>query len=251
MQNYQEDNSVDNMSLSKQIKLYTKEWKWFLLSIFCILGLAYTYLRYAKPQYDSLTTILIKDPSEGRGLSELAAFSDLGAFSDMGSNDVNDEVEILKSKTLIGLVISDLNVNISQYAIGNIKNSSIYGISPVDVVYDWNNDIERPNKSFEITLGFENEYELLDLITEKKYTGIFGKTLFIDEGELVVNKSQSFNDNAIKADNRLERILVNVTSISKFTEYLQRTINVAPKSKGVVLLIYLCVQLINVCLKIF
>ncbi len=235
MQNFQEEGFDDSISLTKQIQVYTKEWKWFLLSTLCSIGLAFVYLRYAQAQYYTLATILIKDPSESRGLSELAAFSDMGGLRDMGSSDIHDEVEILKSKTIIGRVISDLNININQYAIGKIKNSSIYGASPVNILYNWDDsfieDEEKPSSSFELSLGYENEYEILDLASNKKYKGKYGKKLQVAEGELIVNKSDSFEENKQNKDNRLDKLLISVVSVSKYTEYLQNAINVTPKSK--------------------
>ena len=104
-----------NINITKEIKLYTSRWKLFLVFIFLALALGYIYLKYATLTYTSTTTILIKDPDEGRGVSELAALSDLSSLSDFGSSDIDDEVEILRSKTLMENVVRKLGIDVSVY----------------------------------------------------------------------------------------------------------------------------------------
>ena len=54
-------------------------------------------------------------------LSELSAFSDMGIESGL-KNNLDNEIEILKSRTLIENTVKKLNLNISTYIKGNIIN---------------------------------------------------------------------------------------------------------------------------------
>lgn len=61
----------------------------------------YLFLRYQTPVYNISSSVLIKeeDKRSGSGNNPLAAIQDLGMFS--MTNNFDNEVEILKSRTLI------------------------------------------------------------------------------------------------------------------------------------------------------
>lgn len=78
-------------------------------------GLAFIYLRYQAPVYEVASSVLIKEDDNKKSANNaLAAMQDFGMFS-MTSN-FDNEVEILKSRTLIKKVVSHLNlyINIAQ-----------------------------------------------------------------------------------------------------------------------------------------
>ena len=225
----------EDISISKLISNYLQYWKWFVLSVLLSLILAFVYLRYAKPQYNTITTILINDPSEGRGLSELAAFSDLSAFSDV-SNDIDDEVDILKSKTLLSRVISDLGVNVSQYAKGKIKSSSLYKKSPVNISFNWNVnklDVEElESKNFELLITSNSDFILKDLKSDTEYKSKFGKTMTFDNGDsILISLEKSFDFHKYKNNDRFDIIEIQAEPIYQYALRLQKLITVTPKSK--------------------
>ena len=90
---------------------YTRHWKWFLLSIALFYIGAKLYLRYAIPSYKSVTTLLIKREESGGIPSEFSALQDIGMFSG-SSKDIDDEMEVLKSKTLIEKTVKEGKFNI-------------------------------------------------------------------------------------------------------------------------------------------
>ena len=76
---------------------------------------AFIYLRYQAPVYEVASSVLIKEDDNKKSANNaLAAMQDFGMFS-MTSN-FDNEVEILKSRTLIKKVVSHLNlyINIAQ-----------------------------------------------------------------------------------------------------------------------------------------
>lgn len=87
-------------SIQEQIEKYLIHWKWFVLTIILALAMAFLYLRYATPQFRASTSIAIKDDKRGGGASEFAAFSDKGLLG-TGKNNIDNEIEVLKSRTLI------------------------------------------------------------------------------------------------------------------------------------------------------
>lgn len=88
---------------------YVIHWPWFIASILICMALAFIYLRYQAPVYEVASSVLIKEDDNKKSANNaLAAMQDFGMFS-MTSN-FDNEVEILKSRTLIKKVVSHLNL---------------------------------------------------------------------------------------------------------------------------------------------
>ena len=128
------EDEINEVNLREQLDKYIIHWKWFVLSGFLCLVLAFLYLRYTTPSYEASTSILVKDEKKGDMLSELSAFSDLGLGG--GSvNNVDNEIEILKSRTLVESTVKKLNLNINLSVEGNVVDRDIYGDVPVNVYF--------------------------------------------------------------------------------------------------------------------
>ena len=108
-------------------------WKWFLISV-SFIGIITAYFATLFPEYSVSATILIKDAKKGVGgnMSELSAFHDLGVFNN-SDNSLDNEIEILKSRTLLAKVIKDLNLNIKYKKEGPIRTREFYKNSPVQI----------------------------------------------------------------------------------------------------------------------
>ena len=112
----------EDFNLRDTLEKYLIHWQWFVLGSLLCLGIAYIYLRYSTPQYQARTTILVKDEKKGGMLSELSAFSDMGLGKGMTSN-LDNEIEILKSRTLVESTVKKLKLNVSLFGNGNVKSS--------------------------------------------------------------------------------------------------------------------------------
>ena len=80
----------------------------FVASVLICTGLAFAYLRYQIPVYEVSSSILIKEDDKKSTNNALSAMQDFGMLS-MTSN-FDNELEILKSRTLIKKVVSRLNL---------------------------------------------------------------------------------------------------------------------------------------------
>ena len=91
---------------------YLTYWPWFLASVLiCVIG-TLAHIRYTTPVYSISSKILIKEQdNRRRNTTPLASINELGNFTI--ADNVIDELEILKSKTLIEKTISDLGLYIS------------------------------------------------------------------------------------------------------------------------------------------
>ena len=79
------------------IKPYLNRWYWFMLGGLLSIILAYIYIRYTTPIFNSYTTVLIKD-SENNSTGDLTMLKDLTGMGSMGTNRIDNEIEVFKSK---------------------------------------------------------------------------------------------------------------------------------------------------------
>ena len=126
------EHSRNDINIKDQIFIYLKYWKWFLLSIVICLIATSIYLRYYVVQYGVSASILIKDEKKG-GTSELSVFSDLNIFS--GRSNVDNEIGIIKSRTLSQNTVKELDLDISYFSEGRVVYREIYSDTPIKVVF--------------------------------------------------------------------------------------------------------------------
>src|SRR5690554_6062152 len=130
MKDIQKKEIEPQLTLRDQIEQYARYWPWFVLFVLFALVISFIYLRYATPIYQTVATILIKD-EKNSALSELAAFQDLGLTGSLSPSGFENEIQILKSKSLTERVVRELNLNIRYFKEGNIINSELYGDIPI------------------------------------------------------------------------------------------------------------------------
>ena len=223
----------DNFSIQRELKKYSIHWKWFLFSAILFVLIGGLYLKKTAPIYNSVSTILIKDNEEGRGLSELAAFSDLAGLSG-GNNDIDDEVDIIKSKTIIAKVIGDLNLNINQYAKKGLRLVDLYGTSPIDVNFRFSN-LSRTNFKddfgpFFVEILSKDKFKFIDegMSTEKEFN--YGDKINHQLGEFHITKSLFFENN-ISSEDAVKKIEVSIKNIENSALDYQKEISARAKSK--------------------
>ena len=110
-------------------------WKWFVLSLIICLGAAHIYLRYATPIYQAEAKLLIKEDQNGRRGNSIQSSANLGIISN--SNGIDNEMEILKSRTLAQQAVYDLKFYTTYRHEGRIKDHLIYGEQEVNVDMDY------------------------------------------------------------------------------------------------------------------
>jgi capsular exopolysaccharide synthesis family protein len=129
------NNTSDSESTLKDLlDKYIGYWKWFLFGITVSLCFAFLYLRYQVPLYEVNASILIKDEKKGGALSELSAFEDLGILK--GNSNIDNEIEVLKSRSLMTLVAKELNLNVQYFIVQSPIDEEKFDSSPVLLVFE-------------------------------------------------------------------------------------------------------------------
>lgn len=103
-------------------------WPWIVGCVIVALIGAFFYLKTLTPLYTVNSSVLIK--SEGKGGNDDLA--DLG-FVSSSTQNFDNELQILRSRTLLKKVISDLNLYINYTLPGGFRATEIYKQSPVKV----------------------------------------------------------------------------------------------------------------------
>ncbi|HLL42572.1 MAG TPA: polysaccharide biosynthesis tyrosine autokinase, partial [Segetibacter sp.] len=99
----------------------------FIACVTISLAVAYVYLRYQVPQYNSSVSILIKDDKNSQpsdALNEIVLFKP--------KTNLANEIEILKSASLMTRVVRAINLNTQYWTEGNVKRSEVYGNKSFD-----------------------------------------------------------------------------------------------------------------------
>ncbi|MFN8435989.1 MAG: GNVR domain-containing protein, partial [Cytophagales bacterium] len=227
----------ESLNLREQFDKYFVNWKWFVLSLFISLIIAFLYLRYTIPQYNAKATILVRDDRKGNVQSELTAFSELGIIKNM-KNNVDNEIEIIKSRNIIEKAIQKLNFNIKYSAEGRVKNVELYKDSPFEVSFFETNDLfYKQGISYKIKSKSPSSFELFK--NETTSIGVFnyGQIIIQPNGKMVVskkplskneaNKSLIINVNVIPLDNVVQSYLsrLTVAPINKNSSVVELSIN--------------------------
>lgn len=135
IQEQEEKSSIDFQLIYTTLIL---NWKWFLLSLAVCLGLGYLYLRYATPQYQSTTKVLIKDDDQSKsrrmGNSMIQSAANLGFMSN--SNGIDNEIEILSAHDLAQQAVYDMKIYVNYYHKGTFKDQLIYKTQEINVDLD-------------------------------------------------------------------------------------------------------------------
>lgn len=125
----------DQVDIKKHIFKYIYYWKYFLFFTIISLSTTYIYLRYANPIYLIESKVKILDEEKGLKLpSEL-----LNLMSSKSEVNMENEVEVIKSKRLFEPVISELNLTTSYFYKGKFRNTEIWE-SPIKITAIHNKD---------------------------------------------------------------------------------------------------------------
>ena len=126
---WQEDEpSIDLRGL---VYKYVRHGGWFIVALAFSLTAAFFYLRYSTPIYKVSATLLIKDEKRGTANSnDILKELNLGSVSKL----VENEIEVLKSRAIMEKVVDALNLSVTYYQEGRIKDAEVFYESPVKVI---------------------------------------------------------------------------------------------------------------------
>ena len=111
------------VNIKKEIGKYLKKWPWFLLSLALFYSGARIYLKYTQAQYNSKTSLKLRE-SKGNSTA-LSDLKNLG-MGVSGDNELQGETTIIVSKPILETVAQNLNLSVSFFSLGKIKEVELY-----------------------------------------------------------------------------------------------------------------------------
>ena len=215
------DISKDTLNLNDLISSYTKHWKWFIFSGIIAFILAFLYIRYATPEYEVKAKIqIIEDKNSS---SELSAFSELSLLGG-AKNKVEDEIEILNSRSNFIEVVKELKLNITVTHLGKVKNTELYKNRPFNINFIANDSIINSRKfEFFIELSSNTNFEFSTDEEGPMKVYSFGRNIPTEIGDIVITPNIPYFES-----HKGDRIKVNLNSVFKIAEAYQYNTLVEP-----------------------
>ncbi len=179
----------EEINLREEFEKYYRYWPYFIASVFVCLVIAFIYLRYTTPVYQSTATIIIKDEKKGGNIPGLEAFEGLGLLGGMGGSSIENEMGILRSKQLITDVAKELQLNIRYFFEGDVQTTEAYANKPIEIQVLKQDDLKLDqSKSFSFVELKGTNFLLKELDSEKEIKGSYGKPIDLDFATIIVNK---------------------------------------------------------------
>ncbi|MHB1147653.1 MAG: GumC family protein [Lutibacter sp.] len=230
MQEYNQFNPIndndESLNLREQLENYLFHWKWFVLGVAVALVGAFLYLRYTPNQYTVSTTILVDDKNSGGLASELSAFEDLGLLG--GSKAVLDnEIELLKSKSLAERVVKSLGTNVTFFKQGNVIKSELFSKSaPIKInFFSPDSVFHKLDTMFMVRITSSSTFIVKDAAGNKSKSHNFGELIKTSYGEISVTplKQGKFEDD--------EEVIVQIAPFESVVNRYRNALQIQPVSK--------------------
>ena len=122
----------EEVNLQELLFRYLIHWPWFVASVLFCVVCAFAYLKVATPVYNVSATVLIKDEDKGGGATMASELEKMGLGGMMNTkSNVDNEVEVLKSKSLALEVVEQLNLYVNYQNEDGWLPKEMYRTSPV------------------------------------------------------------------------------------------------------------------------
>lgn len=132
--NEAKESKEENIDVKELLFKYLIHWPWFVGTVVACLIAAWVYLYMSTPVYNISATVLIKDDKKGGSAGMLSGLESLGLDGMISSSqNIDNEIEVLRSKTIVKEVVEDLGLYISYVDEGEFPSKNIYKTSPVQV----------------------------------------------------------------------------------------------------------------------
>lgn len=125
------EGSRTQFNLKETLSVYTKHWKYFLLSITLFVGMGVVVYLSISKQFDTTTAVIIKEEGGKSPNSALGNLEALGLLST--TNNIDNEIAMFAAPNLIRQVADSLDLFIRYHRRGLLRDTEIYNQSPYNI----------------------------------------------------------------------------------------------------------------------
>jgi len=173
---------TDNVNVRRLLLMMWRKWYFYFIAIITFVAAAYLYITYKIPSYRVSTTVLIEEEESATGLDLVEGFA-----VRPGSQNLENQILVLSSYTLIRKTIEELPFEIDVYRKGLLSKASYYPMSPLRI---------EPGKDglpYNIEFVFEHSYNDMFYLTSSPKSGprldtilSFGQTIKYQNGSFII-----------------------------------------------------------------
>jgi capsular exopolysaccharide synthesis family protein len=174
------DKEDETINIDKVYSWIQEYWMSIVISIVASMLIAVVYLRYATPKYVIHAKVLIK--GEQKDASNGALLAELGMGG--GKGNVENEVEIFKSRILMQHVIENLHLNIQNTVSGKITATTLYKDAPIKITPLFNDSSIYTSSSYKFKVAKDGGFDVD--INGKNVHGKYGDIIELTEGKVLV-----------------------------------------------------------------
>ena len=209
---------VAGLNIRKLFFYYLSHWKFFLLSILFFMAAGVFYLMKTVPEYEIKASVMIKD-NQNQGQTSMSILEQFDFFSTR--KIFENEIEILRSHTLMRQVVQDLNLQISFFVKEGLRTIPVYNEVPVKV------DIIKESDALYATpflISFNKQGRIV--VNGKSYP----QNALISEVFGCLNIS--VKDSLLHEWDKDKDLIMTIVPLEVATEQLRGSINIKATGKG-------------------
>ncbi|MGB6037409.1 MAG: polysaccharide biosynthesis tyrosine autokinase [Cryomorphaceae bacterium] len=215
---------------------YLKYWFWFPLCLILALVIARYYNWYKNPVYAVTAKLMVKDENVAKDqfLRQLDV--------ETPAKNIENEIEILRSHSLLAKTLDELEFDVSYFLVGNVKVSEAYKDSPfkVDIT---GLEYSAYGRLFEVEIVDENSFRFTYAQddTERAFEEKFGEPFDFGLGTITLLKREIFPAGDLENpefDKRRYRIRFNTITANQ-NKYLSKLSVALARSQSTILQLYL------------
>lgn len=222
---YPETQDEQSIDLRDILKKCIRHWYWFAIGLVIALFAAYMYVRYATPVYQAEAELLIKDDKNMGGMSGGALQNDvLGQLSMLaGNSNVQNEMAILSSRTIVGKAIRDLSLQTAYFVKGRVKKQQIYRKTPVFIIPAFLKDSTHAQQ-INILVNPDGTYTVSDDTHAEKV--VDGASFTLQNNTFLLRRNPE-----VAADSSFKQVLAVVSPLSSVVSQYQKDLTLTQTDK--------------------
>ena len=223
----------EEVNIQELLFRYLIHWPWFVASVLFCVVCAFAYLKVATPIYNVSATVLIKDENKGGGATMASELEKMGLGGMMNTkSNVDNEVEVLKSKSLALEVVEQLNLYVSYRNEDGWLSKEMYRTSPVlvSLTPQEADQLEKPMK-VKMNLLASGKMDVEIEVGEKKYQKHLDKLPAVfptDEGTVAFLAN---SDTLVGKWGEVQHITASIAKPMAVAKGYSKALSIAPTSK--------------------
>ena len=191
----QNNSNPEIINLRELILKYLRKWYWFAISVTICLIAGFIYLKTTNTQYKVQSTILLRQDKGSSPLSEMALLQSMGLSGT--SKEVEDEIQVLTSKTILKNLIQELGVENEIFVKEGLRYVDTYPNHPVVATLPSGfNELIKGTVQLTVSKskkGYKIKYKGLNHSETYKVKKL-NEPLKTPDGIIILNKGENFEN---------------------------------------------------------